>query len=61
MVTFSSHSRQDQDVIALTLLFLRAITVACRGHHDVVLESLALSNPVANLATMREAASPPDQ
>ena len=26
----------------LTLLLLRAITMACRGHHDVVLENRAL-------------------
>ena len=26
----------------LTLLLLRAITMACRGHHDVVLENLAV-------------------
>jgi hypothetical protein len=29
-------------VFELTLLLLRAITMACRGHHDVVLENPAL-------------------
>jgi integrase len=48
-VAFSTHSRQDQDVIELTLLRLRAITVACRGHHDVVLENLALRHQLQTL------------
>jgi len=43
------HSRQDQDVFASTLLLLRAITVACRGHHDVVLENLALRHQLRTL------------
>ena len=33
----------------LTLLLLRAITVACRGHHDVVLENLALRHQLRTL------------
>ena len=41
-VAFSRHSRQDQNVFESTLLLLRTITMACRGHHDVVLENLAL-------------------
>ena len=48
-VAFSSHSRQDEDVIQLTLLLLRAITLACRGHHDVVLENLALRHQLRTL------------
>ena len=56
---FSSQSRQDQDVFEITLLLLRAITIACRGHYDVVLENLALRHQLANPATTREAASAP--
>ena len=37
-----SAGTPDQDVFELTFLLLRAITPACRGHHDVVLENLAL-------------------
>ena len=48
-VAFSNHSRQDQDVFALTLLLLRAITMACRGHHDVILENLALRHQLRTL------------
>ena len=33
----------------LILLLLRAITVACRGHHDVVLENLALRHQLRTL------------
>jgi hypothetical protein len=33
----------------LTLLLLRAITMACRGHHDVVLENLALRHQLRTL------------
>ena len=33
----------------LTLLLLRAITLACRGHHDVVLENLALRHQLRTL------------
>jgi hypothetical protein len=36
-------------VFALTLLLLRAITMACRGHHDVVLENLALRHQLRTL------------
>src|SRR6476619_7996861 len=38
-----------QDVFELTLLLLRAITMACRGHHDVVLENLALRHQLRTL------------
>ena len=55
-MAFSSHSRQDQDVFALTLLLLRAITLAFRGHHDVVLENLALRH---QLRTLRRRAKRP--
>jgi len=48
-VAFSSHSRHYQDVFALTLLLLRAITLTCRGHHDVVLENLALRHQLRTL------------
>jgi hypothetical protein len=40
---------KDQDVFELTLLLLRAITLACRGHHDVVLENLALRHQLRTL------------
>ena len=33
----------------LTLLLLRAINMACRGHHDVVLENLALRHQLRTL------------
>ena len=36
-------------MFALTLLLLRAITLACRGHHDVVLENLALRHQLRTL------------
>jgi putative transposase len=36
-------------VFELILLLLRAITVACRGHHDVVLENLALRHQLRTL------------
>ena len=36
-------------MFALTLMLLRAITVACRGHHDVVLENLALRHQLRTL------------
>ena len=36
-------------MIELTLLLLRAITLACRGHHDVVLENLALRHQLRTL------------
>ena len=49
VLPFSRHSRQDQDVFALTTLLLRAITMACRGHHDVVLENLALRHQLRTL------------
>jgi putative transposase len=36
-------------VFEFILLLLRAITVACRGHHDVVLENLALRHQLRTL------------
>ena len=36
-------------MFALTLLLLRAITTACRGHHEVVLENLALRHQLRTL------------
>jgi hypothetical protein len=36
-------------VCDLTLLLLRAITMACLGHHDVVLENLALRHQLRTL------------
>ena len=33
----------------LTLLLLRAITMVCRGHHDLVLENLALRHQLRTL------------
>ena len=36
-------------MFALTLLLLRAITMAFRGHHDVVLENIALRHQLRTL------------
>ena len=48
-VDCAGHSGQDHAVLELMLLLLRAIGLACRGHHDVVLENLALRHQLRTL------------
>jgi hypothetical protein len=43
------RSHQDRPVLELLVLLARAIALACRGHHDIVLENLALRHQLRTL------------
>jgi hypothetical protein len=46
---FGDRSHQDRSVLELLVLLARAIALACRGHHDIVLENLALRHQLRTL------------
>jgi putative transposase len=50
-----NHWRENLSVIELISLVVRGIVVACRGHHDVVLENMALRQ---QLRILQRAARP---
>src|SRR5262249_30058515 len=46
---FGDGSHQDRPVLELLVVLARAIALACRGHHDIVLENLALRHQLRTL------------
>jgi putative transposase len=42
MVASQLGDRQNRDVLETVVVIVRALALACRGHHELVLENLAL-------------------
>jgi hypothetical protein len=47
-------------VLETIVLSVRALALACRGHHELVLENSALRQQLGAIKTHDEASAPPD-
>lgn len=49
MVDSSRIERQNRRVLSVIFLLVRALALACRGHHELVLDNLALRQQLNEL------------